>query len=70
MTNQNDIQNKILSIAKANDQIRAVILNGSRADPNGKSDKCQDFDVVFIVKNFDSFLHDRSWIDVLGKPVL
>ncbi|MCH5598660.1 aminoglycoside 6-adenylyltransferase [Niabella ginsengisoli] len=70
MINQNDIQNKILNLAKADDRIRAVILNGSRANPNVNPDKYQDFDIVFIVKDFDSFLTDRSWINVLGKPIL
>lgn len=70
MINQNDIQNKILNIAKADDRIRAVILNGSRANPNVNPDKYQDFDIVFIVKDFDSFLTDRSWMNVLGKPIL
>ncbi|HEY6436228.1 MAG TPA: aminoglycoside 6-adenylyltransferase, partial [Ignavibacteriaceae bacterium] len=70
MLNQNDIQNKILDLAKADDRIITVILNGSRANPNVNPDSYQDFDIVFIVKNFDSFLNDRSWINVLGKPIL
>lgn len=70
MQKQNDTQNKILNFAKADDRIRAVILNGSRANPNVKPDKYQDFDIVFIVKNFDSFLNDRSWITILGKTIL
>lgn len=67
---QKNIENNILNIAKTDNRIRAVLLNGSRANPNVDPDKYQDFDIVFIVKNFDSFLKDRSWIRTLGKPIL
>jgi aminoglycoside 6-adenylyltransferase len=70
MLTQNDIQNKIINFAKADDRIRAVILNGSRANPNVSPDKYQDFDIVFIVKDFHSFLSDRSWTNVFGKTIL
>lgn len=70
MEKQNHIQNKILDFAKSDDRIRSVILNGSRTNSNVIPDQYQDFDIVFIVKNFNSFLKNRHWIDVLGKPIL
>ncbi|MGN6341185.1 MAG: aminoglycoside 6-adenylyltransferase [Ginsengibacter sp.] len=70
MLTQDNIQNKIINFAKSDDRIRAVILNGSRANPNITPDKYQDFDIVFIVKDFNSFLNEKSWMNVLGKPIL
>lgn len=70
MLNQNDIQDKILNFAKTDERIRAVLLNGSRANPNVTPDKYQDFDIVFIVKDFDYFLTNRNWINTFGKPIL
>lgn len=70
MRNQNDIQDKILNFAKSDERIRAVLLNGSRANSKVTPDKYQDFDVVFIVKDFDSFLTKRNWINTFGKPIL
>lgn len=61
---------KILQLAENDQRIRAVILNGSRANPNVCPDQYQDFDIVFIVNDFNSFLNDRSWIKKLGKPIL
>lgn len=70
MQKQDKTQNKILNLARTDDRIRAVLLNGSRANPKVNSDKYQDYDIVFIVKDFEIFLDDRSWIEFLGKPVL
>lgn len=70
MHNQNDIKNKTINFAKVDERIRAVLLNGSRTNPNVNPDKYQDFDIVFIVKDFNSFLIDRNWINIFGKPIL
>ncbi len=39
----------ILDTARADERIRAVILNGSRANPNAPRDPFQDFDIVYLV---------------------
>jgi len=70
MHKQEQIKNKILNLAKTDDRIRAVLLNGSRANSKVNPDKYQDYDLVFIVNNFDTFLKDRSWINILGNPIL
>lgn len=46
------------------------MLNGSRANPDIKPDIFQDFDIVYIVKDIDSFLSDHSWTDVFGKRII
>lgn len=70
MFKETETQNKIITLAETDDRIRAVLLNGSRANANVNPDKYQDFDIVFLVKEFNSFLSDRNWIDALGKPIL
>jgi aminoglycoside 6-adenylyltransferase len=50
-----------MNIAKSNDNIRAVILYGSRADEDIDADKYQDYDVIYIVndeKQFDFTIFD------------
>lgn len=56
----------ILSVAKADERIRAVYMNGSRANPKVPKDKYQDFDIVYVVAETASFLADKRWIDVFG----
>lgn len=61
---------KILKFAKNDERVRAVLLNGSRANPKVKPDKYQDFDLLFVVQDFNTFLADRNWISHFGKPIL
>ncbi|MFD3002810.1 aminoglycoside 6-adenylyltransferase [Pontibacter toksunensis] len=70
MRSADEIQKLIINTAKSDNRIRAVLLNGSRANPNIQPDKFQDFDIVFIVSNFDSFISDRSWTDFFGDKVI
>ncbi len=57
----------ILGVAKADERIRAVYLNGSRANPNVTKDIYQDYDIVYVVKETKSFLKDKNWISVFGE---
>lgn len=60
----------ILGIAKADERIRAVILNGSRADRNAKKDCFQDYDIVYIVSDVSSFVMDQNWIQRFGELMI
>ena len=39
----------ILGFARRDDRVRAVWLNGSRANPKAPRDQFQDFDIVYAV---------------------
>ena len=64
------LYNKILNMAKTNDNIRLVEMNGSRANPNIEPDQYQDFDIVFYVADYEAFLRDQSWMKDLGDVFL
>ncbi len=70
MRNENEIFELILNVAKSDKRIRAVLMNGSRANPDIKPDIFQDFDIVYIVREFNSFLTDHRWTDVYGKKII
>ena len=36
-------------------------FTGSRADPNIKKDRFRDFDIIYIVRETDTFLNDHSY---------
>lgn len=61
---------KIIEYAKSNDNIRIVAMNGSRVNPNIDSDQYQDYDIVFYVKNYLSFIEDDLWLNNFGTPLL
>lgn len=70
MRTETEIKNLIVDFAKQDDRIRAVLLNGSRANPKVKPDRFQDFDIVFIVDNLESFTIDHSWINIFGEKII
>ena len=45
MRSKSDMKNLIFEVALKDERIRTVLLNGSRANPNIKPDKFQDFDI-------------------------
>lgn len=66
MRSEQEIIDLILSTAKADDRIRAVYMNGSRTNPNSPKDIYQDYDIVYIVTETDSFINDKKWIEIFG----
>lgn len=70
MRQEQEMWDLIINTAKADERIRAVVLNGSRANPNAPKDRYQDFDIVYFVSEMDSFLSDHSWVDCFGERVI
>lgn len=67
MRTEQEMLDLILSIAKKDERIRAVFMNGSRTNPNAIKDIFQDYDIVYVVKETKSFREDKSWIDKFGE---
>lgn len=57
----------ILKVADEEERVRAVYMNGSRANPKVERDEYQDYDIVYVVTETGSFLADRMWISIFGK---
>jgi aminoglycoside 6-adenylyltransferase len=70
MRSPEEIKKLILGFAGNDERIRAVLLSGSRANPEVNSDKLQDFDIVFIVRDLISFTTDHSWADFPGDKII
>lgn len=70
MRTEQEMYDLILGFAKRDDRVRAVFLNGSRANPNAPRDNYQDFDIVYVVDRFEEFKADWSWLDVFGKRLI
>ena len=60
MRTEKEMFDLIFSVANNDERIRAVYMNGSRANPNVGKDIYQDYDVVFMVTETKSFLLDDS----------
>lgn len=70
MRNEKEMMDLILNTAINDERIRAVIMNGSRTNPHAKKDFFQDYDVVYIVKDINSFTSDHSWVDIFGERIM
>lgn len=70
MRSEQQMFDLILKTAKEDSRIRAVYLNGSRANPKAPKDLFQDYDVVYVVTETESFLADAGWIDRFGERLV
>jgi len=70
MRTEQQIFDLILSFAVSHDEIRAVSMNGSRANPNAPKDIFCDYDIVYFVEDPRRFLEDQSWIPNFGELVI
>lgn len=61
-------EQKLVSWARGQNDVQAVLLVGSRARPDG--DAWADFDVVMVVDAEDRYLDTTQWLRALGEVVL
>lgn len=61
---------RILEVAKNDERVRAVYMNGSRANPSIDRDRWQDYDIAYVVTETASFLKDKDWIAVFGEAAI
>ncbi|WP_028596549.1 aminoglycoside 6-adenylyltransferase [Paenibacillus assamensis] len=70
MRSEQEMFDLILGVANKDERIRAVYMNGSRTNPNAPKDIFQDYDIVYVVTETESFLRDEKWIDVFGERLM
>ena len=70
MRSEKQILDLILTTAKEDERIRAVVLSGSRADPGIPKDFFQDFDIVYMVTDVAPFARNFEWIKRFGELMI
>ncbi|PTM59900.1 aminoglycoside 6-adenylyltransferase [Desmospora activa] len=72
MRNEQEVLEQILQFAKRDPNIRCVVMNGSRTNPNAPKDFMQDYDVDFYLADVKNHPYntDRAWIDGFGDRVV
>lgn len=60
----------ILETARTDERIRAVILDGSRADPSARKDPFQDFDIIYVAADVEYYRHNLEWIKRFGEMMI
>lgn len=71
MRTEQEMMDLILSVARADERIRAVLLVGSRANPTVPEDIYQDYDITYFVADITPFYNNPAWVEErFGKPLI
>jgi aminoglycoside 6-adenylyltransferase len=70
MRTEQEMLDLILSVAQNDANIRAVIMNGSRVNPNAAKDPCQDFDIVYFVQDVEPYRRNWDFIKPFGELMI
>ena len=69
MQKENDIIGNLQNWACENDNVRAAVLIGSRANPNAHVDILSDYDIELFVNDISTFMDDK-WLDFFGNIMI
>lgn len=67
MRNEKEMIDLIVGVARDDERIRGVYMNGSRTNPNAPDDVFQDYDIVYVVTETAPFIDNEDWINIFGE---
>ena len=71
MRSEREMLDLIIKTAEADECIRAVSMEGSRANPSAPKDQYQDYDVNYYVSYMAPFYDNPAWIiGAFGEPLI
>jgi aminoglycoside 6-adenylyltransferase len=70
MRSEKEMLDLILTFAREHDEVRAVVMNGSRVNPNAPQDPFQDYDIVYYVRSVEPFRHNMDVVRYFGEIMI
>lgn len=70
MRSEQEMLDLILNFARKEENIRLVLMNGSRVNANVKRDIFQDFDIVYLVKEVDPYKRNEGIVNYFGDIMI
>jgi len=70
MRTESEVIDQLLQFAHADEKVRAVILNGSRVNPNVTKDIFCDYDLKFVVTDPRYYVDHQGWIEMFGERIM
>jgi len=67
---ESEMMDLIRNYSEADDRIRLVIINGSRANPNIKKDIFQDYDIACYVTDVKPYLKEDDVVPYFGETII
>lgn len=59
----------LIEWAKKNEDVRALLLTGSLANPLAPFDQFSDLDIEFVFENNSNYIIEKDWIMSFGNPI-
>jgi aminoglycoside 6-adenylyltransferase len=70
MRSEKEMLDLILTFARDHDEVRAVVMNGSRVNPNAPKDPFQDYDIVYYVRSVEPFIRNTDVVRYFGEIMI
>jgi aminoglycoside 6-adenylyltransferase len=70
MRSEQEMLDLILAYARDHDEVRAVVINGSRVNPNAPKDPFQDYDIVYYVRDVAPFRRNLDIVRYFGEIMI
>jgi aminoglycoside 6-adenylyltransferase len=70
MRSEQEMIDLLLDFARKEEDVRAVLMNGSRVNPNVKRDIFQDFDIVYLVKEVEPYKRNERVVNSFGDILI
>jgi len=65
-----EIKQIFTDLAMRDDRIRAILLQGSRANRNIIPDAYQDYDIFLVVNQMEELMSDHRWTSIFGERII
>ena len=70
MIQENPLLQRFVRWGQEQQTVRAMLLTGSRANPNASADAWSDYDLVLVVEDVRPFFEDRAWLQGFGRVLV
>jgi aminoglycoside 6-adenylyltransferase len=64
------IINLVVDWAEERPDVRAVILNSSRANPQAPVDRFSDYDIILVIRDVHPYFESRGWLEAFGRVLV
>lgn len=64
------VESELIAWGESQDDVRALILTSTRAQPGANTDAYSDYDIIVFTDNVGDRYHHRDWLSTFGEVVI
>lgn len=65
-----EVISRLIQWAEPREEIRAMLMTSTRADPRATVDRFSDYDIVLVVADIHPFVTDCAWVEDFGDVLV